>query len=72
MKPTVAAPNKSNTTKPTTSPPHHCWQNQRRDSRPKSILDIRGAKSKAYVEPEIDTIAADPVMQYMNKDQIQN
>lgn len=37
----------------------------------KSILDIRGAKSKAYVEPEIDTIAADPVMQYMNKDQIQ-
>ncbi len=37
----------------------------------KSILDIRGAKSKAYIEPEIDTIAADPVMQYMNKDQIQ-
>ena len=40
--------------------PHHCWQNQRRDSRPKSILDIRGAKSKAYVEPEIDTIAMTP------------
>lgn len=37
----------------------------------KSILDVRGAKSKAYIEPEIDGLAADPVLQYMNKDQIQ-
>lgn len=37
----------------------------------KSILDVRGAKSKAYIEPEIDSLAADPVLQYMNKDQIQ-
>ena len=37
----------------------------------KSILDVRGAKTKAYIEPEIDSLAADPVLQYMNKDQIQ-
>ncbi|MBK7220014.1 MAG: excinuclease ABC subunit UvrB [Saprospiraceae bacterium] len=37
----------------------------------KSILDVRGAKTKAYIEPEIESLAADPVLQYMNKDQIQ-
>jgi excinuclease ABC subunit B len=39
----------------------------------KSILDIRGAKSKPYIEPEYDnlSIAADPVVAYMNKDQIE-
>ncbi|MBP9194378.1 MAG: excinuclease ABC subunit UvrB [Saprospiraceae bacterium] len=37
----------------------------------KSILDVRGAKAKAYIEPEIESLAADPVLQYMNKDQIQ-
>ena len=37
----------------------------------KSILDIRGKKSKAYIEPEDrGSVAADPVVQYMNKDQI--
>ena len=37
----------------------------------KSILDIRGKKPKAYIEPEDrGSIAADPVVQYMNKDQI--
>ena len=37
----------------------------------KSILDIRGKKSMAYIEPENkETIAADPVIAYMNKDQL--
>jgi excinuclease ABC subunit B len=36
----------------------------------KSILDIRGVPSKAYIEPEEADIAADPVIGYMNKDQI--
>jgi excinuclease ABC subunit B len=39
----------------------------------KSILDIRGQKPKAYVEPEFDmTIAADPLVSYLDKDQIKN
>jgi excinuclease ABC subunit B len=37
----------------------------------KSILDIRGGTSKAYVEKEIDTLAADPVVAFMNSDQIE-
>ncbi len=36
----------------------------------KSILDIKGKKSKAYIEPEISSVAADPVISYMDKDQI--
>lgn len=37
----------------------------------KSILDIRGKKSKAYIEPlELD-VAADPVISYMSKDQLE-
>jgi len=36
----------------------------------KSILDIRGIESKAYIEPEKPGIAADPVIGYMNKEQI--
>ncbi len=36
----------------------------------KSILDIRGVEPKAYIEPEKPGIAADPVIGYMNKDQI--
>lgn len=37
----------------------------------KSILDIRGKKSRAYIEAEDATIAADPVVDYMNRDQIE-
>lgn len=37
----------------------------------KSILDIRGKKSKYYVEPEGQDIAADPVVQYMDRDQLE-
>lgn len=37
----------------------------------KSILDIRGIEPKAYIEPEKSSIAADPVINYMNKNQIQ-
>ncbi len=38
----------------------------------KSILDIRkGQKSRAYVEPEEASIAADPVVQYMSRDQLE-
>ena len=36
-----------------------------------SILDIRGKKSKAYIEPEEPSLAADPVIGYMTRDQIE-
>jgi excinuclease ABC subunit B len=36
----------------------------------KSILDIRGKKPKAYSGPGEFSIAADPVIAYMNKDQL--
>lgn len=36
----------------------------------KSILDIRGVKPKAYIEPEERDIAADPIISYMNRDQL--
>ncbi len=36
-----------------------------------SILDIRGAnKSKAYIEPTESSLAADPIIAYMSKDQL--
>ena len=34
-------------------------------------MDIRGKKSKAYIEPEELSLAADPVVAFMSKDQIQ-
>lgn len=37
----------------------------------KSILDIKGKKSKAYIEPEETSIAADPLISYMNRDQVE-
>ncbi len=37
----------------------------------KSILDIRGKKSRAYIEPEELDLAADPVVAYMNRDQLE-
>ena len=36
----------------------------------KTILDIRGKKD-AYIEPEEPSLAADPVLEYMNRDQIE-
>ncbi len=36
-----------------------------------SILDIRSNKSKAYIEPEEPNIAADPIVQYMTRDQLE-
>ena len=36
-----------------------------------SILDIRGKKSKAYLEPEEPSLAADPIIGYMTRDQIE-
>ena len=36
----------------------------------KSILDIRG-KQKAYIEPETPSLAADPVIGYLSRDQIE-
>jgi excinuclease ABC subunit B len=35
----------------------------------KTILDIRGGR-KAYVEPEITSMAADPLTEYLSKDQL--
>lgn len=37
----------------------------------RSILDIRGHRPTAYIEPEEPSIAADPVLSYMSKDQIE-
>lgn len=37
----------------------------------KSILDIRGGKAKVYVEKEIEVLAADPVVNYLNKGQLE-
>ncbi len=37
----------------------------------KSILDIRRNKSKAYIEPEETNMAADPIVEYMSKDQLE-
>lgn len=36
-----------------------------------SILDIRGNRSKAYVEPDEPNLAADPIVQYMTRDQLE-
>ncbi len=37
-----------------------------------SILDVRGAKDdNAYIEPDKPSIAADPLIQYMDRDQIE-
>jgi len=37
----------------------------------KSILDIRGKKSTAYIESEEPSIAADPIINYMSRDQLE-
>jgi len=37
----------------------------------KSILDIKGNKPKAYIEPEETSIAADPLVSYMNREQVE-
>ncbi len=37
----------------------------------RSILDVRSNVPKAYVETEEPNIAADPIVQYMNRDQIE-
>jgi len=37
----------------------------------KSILDIRGKKSTAYVEADEPSIAADPIINYMSRDQLE-
>lgn len=36
-----------------------------------SILDFRGKEPKAYIEPKASTIAADPVVKFMNRTQIE-
>jgi len=37
----------------------------------KSILDIRGKKSNAYIEADEPSIAADPIINYMSRDQLE-
>jgi len=37
----------------------------------KSILDIRGKKKQVYIEPEDATVAADPLVSYMDKEQLE-
>ena len=36
-----------------------------------SILDIREGGKKAYIEKEEASLAADPVLEYMNRDQLE-
>jgi len=36
-----------------------------------SILDIRGKKTQAYIEPEHPSLAADPIMAYFTRDQLE-
>ncbi|MCO6491036.1 MAG: excinuclease ABC subunit UvrB [Phaeodactylibacter sp.] len=36
-----------------------------------SILDIRGTRERAYVEPDEPSLAADPVMGYLSREQIE-
>lgn len=36
----------------------------------KSILDIKGKTTKAYTGPETSSVAADPVLKYLDKDQL--
>ena len=39
----------------------------------KSILDIRkGSSSRAYIEPEEKSLAADPIVQYMTRDHLES
>jgi len=37
----------------------------------KSILDIKGKNSKAYIEPEETSLAADPLVAYLDKEQLE-
>lgn len=37
----------------------------------KTVLDIRGAQPRPYIEPEERNIAADPIVQYMTTDQLE-
>ena len=37
----------------------------------KSILDIRGGKPQVYIEPDEPSLAADPIVGYMSRDQIE-
>ena len=37
----------------------------------RSILDVRGKTTQAYIEPESVTIAADPLVSYMTRDQLE-
>jgi excinuclease ABC subunit B len=37
----------------------------------RSILDVRGRNTQAYIEPEMATIAADPLVGYLTRDQLE-
>ena len=37
----------------------------------RSILDIRGEQGKAYIEPEEPSLAADPIIQYLDRDKLE-
>ena len=37
----------------------------------RTILDIRGVQANAYVEPEEPSLAADPLLGYLTRDQIE-
>ena len=37
----------------------------------KSILDIRGKNANVYIEPDEPNIAADPILEYMDRDQLE-
>ncbi|MBT8232525.1 MAG: excinuclease ABC subunit UvrB [Saprospiraceae bacterium] len=51
--------------------PTTIWKTKEEILAQKSILDIRGVKSKAYIEDDEITVAADPIVNYMNRDQLE-
>ncbi|MCF8239504.1 MAG: excinuclease ABC subunit UvrB [Saprospiraceae bacterium] len=51
--------------------PQTIWRTKEEIMAQKSILDIRGKKHNAYLEPDAPSVAADPIVQYASRDQIE-
>jgi excinuclease ABC subunit B len=51
--------------------PRTVWRSREEITQSSSILDIRGKTPKAYIEPEELSIAADPITDYMSREQFE-
>ncbi len=51
--------------------PQTVWRSREEILAKKTILDVRGKKELAYVEPEEPSLAADPVLGYLTREQIE-